>query len=143
MSSHFIVQQIMVAKATMAGTLVMAPKSVTFRQHDHLVSVLFGGLLSHSYKITFLMFLYLVLYTHELLGFHHFRIMESQTVILDDDVESSKSGNVLKLVLHGVRVVLQNTTIVFSDNCCLMVINTVYTSNTHTHTHARTSESMS
>ena len=39
------------AKATMAGTLVMAPKSVllTFRRHDHLVSVLFGDLLSHSY----------------------------------------------------------------------------------------------
>ena len=38
----------------------MAPKSVTFRQHDHLVSVLFGNLLSHSYNITFSMFLYLV-----------------------------------------------------------------------------------
>ena len=54
------VQQIMVAKATMVGTLVMAFKSVTFRQHDHLVSVLFGDLLSHSYNITFSMFLYLV-----------------------------------------------------------------------------------
>ena len=31
----------------------MAPKSVTFRRHDHLVSVLFGDLLSHSYNITF------------------------------------------------------------------------------------------
>ena len=40
-------------------TLVMAPKSVTSRRHDHLVSVLFGDLLNHSY-ITFLMFLYLV-----------------------------------------------------------------------------------
>ena len=39
----------------------MAPKSVTFRRHDHLVSVLFGDLLSHSYNITFSMFLYLVL----------------------------------------------------------------------------------
>ena len=38
----------------------MAPKSVTFRRHDHLVSVLFGDLLSHSYNITFSMFLYLV-----------------------------------------------------------------------------------
>ena len=38
----------------------MALKSVTFRQHDHLVSVLFGDLLSHSYNITFSMFLYLV-----------------------------------------------------------------------------------
>ena len=51
----------MVAKVTMAGTLVMAPKSVTFQQHDHLVSVLFGHLLSHSYNITFSMFLYLVI----------------------------------------------------------------------------------
>ena len=41
----------------------MAPKSVTFRRHDHLVSVLFGDLLSHSYNITFSMFLYLVLLT--------------------------------------------------------------------------------
>ena len=31
----------------------MAPKSVTFRRHDHLVSVPFGDLLSHSYNITF------------------------------------------------------------------------------------------
>ena len=38
----------------------MAPKSVTFRRHNHLVSVLFGDLLSHSYNITFSMFLYLV-----------------------------------------------------------------------------------
>ena len=38
----------------------MAPKSVTFRRLDHLVSVLFGDLLSHSYNITFSMFLDLV-----------------------------------------------------------------------------------
>ena len=44
----------------MVGTLVMAPKSITFRRHDHLVSVLFGDLFSHSYNITFSMFLYLV-----------------------------------------------------------------------------------
>ena len=44
----------------MVVTLVMAPKSVRFRRHDHLVSVLFGDLLSHSYNITFSMFLYLV-----------------------------------------------------------------------------------
>ena len=43
----------------MVGTLVMAPKSVRIRRLDHLVSVLFGDLLSHSY-ITFSMFLYLV-----------------------------------------------------------------------------------
>ena len=47
------VQQIMAAKAAMAGKLVMAPKSVAFQRHDHLVSVLFGDLLSHSYNITF------------------------------------------------------------------------------------------
>ena len=45
----------------MVGALVMAPKSVTLRRHDHLVSVLFGDLLSHSYNITFLMFLDLVM----------------------------------------------------------------------------------
>ena len=45
----------------MVVTLVMAPKSVRFRRHDHLVSVLFGDLLSHSYNITFSMFLYLVI----------------------------------------------------------------------------------
>ena len=42
----------------------MAPKSVTFRRHDHLVSVLFGDLLSHSYNITFSMFLDLVRYIY-------------------------------------------------------------------------------
>ena len=40
----------------------MAPKSVTFRRLDHLVSVLFGDLLSYSYNITFSMFLDLVTY---------------------------------------------------------------------------------
>ena len=39
----------------------MAPKSVTFRRHDHLVSVLFEDLFSHSYNITFSMFLDLVI----------------------------------------------------------------------------------
>ena len=38
----------------------MTPKSVTFRRHDHLVSVLFGDLLNHSYNITLSMFLDLV-----------------------------------------------------------------------------------
>ena len=52
----------------------MAPKSVTFRRHDHLVSVLFEDLLSHSYNITFSMFLDLVLdsiawFTKEVLRF--------------------------------------------------------------------------
>ena len=44
----------------MVGTLVMAPKSITFGQHDHSVSVIFGDLLSHSYNITFSVFSYLV-----------------------------------------------------------------------------------
>ena len=52
----------------MVGTLVMAPKSVTFRRHDHLVSVLFGDLLSHSYNIIFSMFLDLVIVV--LFAFH-------------------------------------------------------------------------
>ena len=54
------------AKAKVAGTLVMAPKSVTFRRHDHLVSVLFGDLLSHSYNITFSIFLYVVVGNNKL-----------------------------------------------------------------------------
>ena len=54
------VQQIMAAKAAMAGTPVMAPQSVALQRHDYLVSVLFGDLLSHSYNITFSMFWYLV-----------------------------------------------------------------------------------
>ena len=46
--------------AIICWTLVMAPKSVTLLRHDHLVSMLFGDLLSHSYNVTFSMFLYLV-----------------------------------------------------------------------------------
>ena len=49
----------------------MAPKSVTFRRHDHLVSVLFGDLLSHSYNITFSMFLDLVNFRILLKAFNH------------------------------------------------------------------------
>ena len=72
------VQQIIVAKATMAGTLVMAPKSVTFRQHDHLVSVLFGNLLSHSYNITFSMFLYLVTVVFDGIKINNHYVLEEQ-----------------------------------------------------------------
>ena len=36
----------------------MAPTSVTIRPYDHLASVLVGDLLSHSYNITFSLFLY-------------------------------------------------------------------------------------
>ena len=48
------VPAIVALAAIICWTLVMATKSVTFRRHDHLVSVLFGDLLSHSYNITFL-----------------------------------------------------------------------------------------
>ena len=71
-------QQIMVAKATMAGTLVMAPKSVTFRRHDHLMSVLFGELLSHSYNITFSMFLYLVTVVFDRIKVKYYYVFEEQ-----------------------------------------------------------------
>ena len=43
----------------------MAPKSVTFRRHDHMVSVLFGDLLSHSYNITFSIFLDLACHSYQ------------------------------------------------------------------------------
>ena len=56
----------------------MAPKSVTFGRHDHLVSVLFGDLLSHSYNITFSMFLDLVL-----LSFIKKHIEMMHSIILD------------------------------------------------------------
>ena len=52
----------------------MAPKFVTFRRHDHLVSVLFGDLLSHSYNIIFSMFLYLVAIDLSPLNFFFFSI---------------------------------------------------------------------
>ena len=60
----------------------MAPKSVTFQRHDHLVSVLFGDLLSHSYNITFSMFLYLV------------------TVVFADFACQSYQHNILKMFLY-------------------------------------------
>ena len=66
----------------MVGTLVMAPKSVTFRRHDHLVSVLFGDLLSHSYNITFSMFLDLVI-----LGLNCCSIIAGQFWNIPIDVE--------------------------------------------------------
>ena len=60
----------------------MAPKSVTFRRHDHLVSVLFGDLLSHSYNITFSMFLDLV------------------TVVFADFACHSYKHNILEMFLY-------------------------------------------
>ena len=68
----------MVAKATMAGTLVTAPKSVTFRRHDHLVSVLFGDLLRHSYTITFSMCLYLVPVVFDGIKINYYYVFEEQ-----------------------------------------------------------------
>ena len=64
----------------------MAPKSVTFRRHDHLVSVLFGDLLSHSYNITFSMFLYLV------------------TVVFADFACHSYQHNILEMFLYFVHL---------------------------------------
>ena len=68
----------MVAKATMVGTLVMAPKSVTFRQHDHLVSVLFGGLTSNCYNITFSIFLYLATVVFDEVKINYYYVFEKQ-----------------------------------------------------------------
>ena len=70
----------------MVGTLVMAPKSVTFRRHDHLVSVLFEDLLSHSYNITFSMFLDLV------------------TVVFADFTSNSYQHNILEMFLYLVHL---------------------------------------
>ena len=64
----------------------MAPKSVTFRRHDHLVSVLFGHLLSHSYNITFSMFMYLV------------------TVVFTDFTCQSYQHNILEMFLCLVHL---------------------------------------
>ena len=65
----------------------MAPKSVRFRRHDHLVSVLFGDLLSHSYNITFSMFLYLV------------------TVVFADFTCHSHQHNILEMFLYLVHLI--------------------------------------
>ena len=64
----------------------MAPKSVTFRRHDHLVSVLFEDLLSHSYNITFSMILDLV------------------TVVFADFACHSYQHNILEMFLYLVRL---------------------------------------
>ena len=64
----------------------MAPKSVTFRRHDHLVSVLFGDLLSHSYNFTFSMFLYL------------------ETVVFADFACHSYQHNILEMFLYLVHL---------------------------------------
>ena len=66
----------------------MAPKSVTFRRHDHLVPVLFGDLLSHSYNITFSMFLDLV------------------TVVFADFACHSYQHNILEMFLYLVHLLL-------------------------------------
>ena len=61
----------------------MAPKSVTFRRHDLLVS---GDLLSHSYNITFSIFLYLV------------------TVVFADFACHSYQHNILEMFLYLVHL---------------------------------------
>ena len=99
------VQQIMVAK--LVGTLVMAPKSVTFRRHDHLVSVLFGDLLSHSYNITFSMFLDLVIsgsaailnLWHPVHTTNHLRLYSMEIIGFEGCPQSSYSTRRLCLVL--------------------------------------------
>ena len=58
----------------------MAPKSVTFRQHDHLVSVLFGDLLSHSYNITFSMFFYRVTVVFDGIKINYYCLFEEQLI---------------------------------------------------------------
>ena len=64
----------------------MAPKPVTFRRHDHLVSVLFGDLLSHFYNIIFSMFFDLV------------------TVVFADFACHSYQHNILEMFLYLVRL---------------------------------------
>ena len=64
----------------------MAPKSVTFRRHDHLVSVLFGDLLSHAFlQHYFSMFLDLV------------------TVVFADFTCHSYQHNILEMFLYLVH----------------------------------------
>ena len=60
----------------MVGTLVMAPKSVTFRRHDHLVFVLFAyqeieDILGHSHQFALSVGL-LLLYMDQALVVHIF-----------------------------------------------------------------------
>ena len=64
----------------------MARKSVTFRRHDHLVSVLFEDLLGHSYNNTFSMFSDLV------------------TVVFADFACHSYQHNVLEMFLYLVHL---------------------------------------
>ena len=74
----------------------MAPKSVTFRRHDHLVSVLFGDLLSHSYNITFSMFLYLVPYR-----FLHIHSLTSCRVFTIVSTANALASSILTFPLCG------------------------------------------
>ena len=92
----------------------MAPKSVTFRRHDHLVSVLFGDLLSHSYNITFSMFLDLVkllLFATQLFQDGKSPLMtacegghtETAQLLIDKGADVNKAGHVsaLNIVTHN------------------------------------------
>ena len=66
----------------------MAPKSLTFRRHDHLVSVLFGDLFSHYYNNTLSMILYLV------------------TVVFADFACHSYQHNILEMFLYLVHLLV-------------------------------------
>ena len=58
----------------------MAPKSVTFGRHDDLVSVIFGDLLSHSYNITFSIFLHLVTVIFDGIKINYYNVSEKQLI---------------------------------------------------------------
>ena len=63
------------------------------RRHDHLVSVLFGDLLSHSYNITFSMFLDLV------------------TVVFADFACHFYQHNILEMFLYLVSALVDEGTV--------------------------------
>ena len=101
----------------------MAPKSVTFRRHDHLVSVLFGDLLSHSYNITFQCFcilwsihLYRYRYMQSsklFLTFHTHQSLMNNTYSLSCRHEKEfKVGRSLKTTLYKIQEHFQNVMLV-------------------------------
>ena len=103
----------------------MAPKSVTFRRHDHLVSVLFGDLLSHSYNITFSMFLYLVLkYDSSITFTYWFCSTPSPTVLTSPGAVSIES-------VTSVTAVGNNTLRVDEGNCSIYRGSESFTDSRH------------
>ena len=91
----------------------MAPKSVTFRRHDHLVSVLFGDLLSHSYNITFSMFLYLVCCQPVYSQYQHTHSLQDPTTI---EHETAPSGAIYAVVDKPKRGSSKKSEPVYSQN---------------------------